>query len=214
MVPPDQFIPLAERTGLIRPLTRWVLDRALSQCGDWARQRERFSVAVNLSARDLQDPQLVDHVVSLLESKGLGSEQVQIELTESAMMADPEHAAQAFGELRTHGVSVAIDDFGTGYSSLAYLQRMPVSELKIDKSFVERMAGNGSQDAAIVRSTNELGHNLGLKVVAEGVEDEQTLEMLSSFGCDSAQGYFIARPMPAADLLGWLHASSWNGRAS
>jgi diguanylate cyclase (GGDEF)-like protein/PAS domain S-box-containing protein len=214
MVPPDQFIPLAERTGLIRPLTRWVLDHALSQCKAWSRQRQDITVAVNLSARDLQDPQLVDHVMGLLESKGLTSERLQLELTESAVMADPAHAARAFGELKRRGVTVAIDDFGTGYSSLAYLQTMPVSELKIDKSFVERLAGNGRQDAAIVRTTNELGHNLGLKVVAEGVEDAKTLEMLSGLGCDSAQGYFIARPMPAADLVGWLRASSWNGPPS
>jgi diguanylate cyclase (GGDEF)-like protein len=214
MVPPDQFIPLAERTGLIRPLTRWVLGHALTQCQAWVRQHQDFTVAVNLSARDLQDPQLVDHVVWLLESKGLASERLAVELTESAVMADPAHAAKAFGELKRRGVTVSIDDFGTGYSSLAYLQTMPVSELKIDKSFVERLASNGRQDAAIVRSTNELGHNLGLKVVAEGVEDERTLEMLSGFGCDAAQGYFIARPMPAADLVGWLRASAWNGRPS
>ena len=214
MVPPDQFIPLAERTGLMKPLTRWVLGHALSQCQAWARQRQDFTVAVNLSARDLQDPQLVDHVAWLLESKGLASERLTVELTESAVMADPARAAQALGDLKSRGVSVAIDDFGTGYSSLTYLRTMPVSELKIDKSFVERMAGNGRRDAAIVRSTNELGHNLGLKVVAEGVEDQQTLDLLTSFGCDAAQGYFIARPMPAADLVGWLRASSWNGRPS
>jgi len=211
MVPPDQFIPLAERTGLMRPLTRWVLGRALTQCEAWARQRHDFTVAVNLSARDLQDPSFVDHVVWLLESKGLAADRLGVELTESAVMADPVRAASAFEVLKQKGVTVSIDDFGTGYSSLTYLRTLPVSELKIDKSFVERMAGNGRRDAAIVRSTNELGHNLGLKVVAEGVEDEETLDLLGSFGCDAAQGYFIARPMPAADLVGWLQASTWNG---
>jgi diguanylate cyclase (GGDEF)-like protein/PAS domain S-box-containing protein len=214
MVPPDQFIPLAERTGLIRPLTRWVLGHAVAQCEAWARQHQDIAVAVNLSARDLQDPQLVDHVVWLLESKGLAADRLELELTESAVMADPARAAQAFGELRGRGISIAIDDFGTGYSSLTYLRTMPVSELKIDKSFVERMGDNRLQDVAIVRSTSELGHSLGLRVVAEGVEDEKTLELLGSFGCDAAQGYYIARPMPAADLVGWLEASSWNGRAS
>jgi diguanylate cyclase (GGDEF)-like protein/PAS domain S-box-containing protein len=214
MVPPDQFIPLAERTGLIRPLTRWVLDRAVTQCAAWARQHQDFAVAVNLSARDLQDPLLVDHVVSLLESRGLAPDRLELELTESAVMADPGRAAQTFGELKRRGFSVAIDDFGTGYSSLTYLRTMPVSQLKIDKSFVERMGDNGRQDVAIVRSTSELGHSLGLKVVAEGVEDAKTLDLLSSFGCDAAQGFYIARPMPPAELMGWLKASCWNGRAS
>ncbi len=209
MVPPDQFIPLAEQGGLIKPLTRWVLNQALTDCEAWGRNGGPLAVAVNLSARDLQDSQLVDQIIWLLESKGVASERLQVELTESAVMADPARAGEILRSIDASGVRVSIDDFGTGYSSLAYLRKLPVSELKIDKSFVMGMAARGEEDTAIVRSTNDLGHNLGLVVVAEGVEDERTLDLLSSFGCDAAQGYFIARPMPAADLAVWLRESPW-----
>ena len=151
----------------------------------------------------------MEHITWMLESKGVPSERLQVELTESAVMADTARAAETLRGVHASGVKVAIDDFGTGYFSLAFLRKFPVSELKIDKSFVIGMSGNGEEDTVIVRSTNELGHNLGLNVVAEGVEDERTLELLSTFGCDAAQGYFIARPMPAADLTVWLRESRW-----
>jgi EAL domain-containing protein (putative c-di-GMP-specific phosphodiesterase class I) len=212
MVPPDQFIPLAEQGGLIKPLTRWVLDHALSQCEAWTRERPKIPVAVNLSARNLHDPQLVELVASLLASRGVAPELLQLELTESAVMTDPVRAGEILSVLGASGVGISIDDFGTGYTSLAYLRRLPVSELKIDKSFVMGMA-HGDEDTAIVRSTNDLGHNLGLSVVAEGVEDESTLDLLGSFGCDAAQGFYMGRPMPPDDLARWLRESPWGGHA-
>jgi predicted signal transduction protein with EAL and GGDEF domain len=210
MVPPDEFIPLAEKSGLIKPLTRWVLGEAVRQCRKWGRDGRALSVAVNLSARNLQDASLVAQITELLASEGVASEQLRVELTESAMMVDPQRAAHCLHQLRLTGVEMAIDDFGTGYSSLAYLQQLPVSELKIDKTFVIGMGSNGDGNATIVRSTNDLGHNLGLKVVAEGVEDERTLELLNNYGCDGAQGYHIARPMSAPDFHRWLAESPWS----
>ena len=209
MVPPDRFIPLAEQGGLIKPLTRWVLNQAVSQCGAWQREHQALPVAVNLSARNLLDPQLVDQIGGLLQGNGVAAQLLQVELTESAVMADPVRAAEILRSLDSRGIGLAIDDFGTGYSSLAYLRRLPVRELKIDKSFVIGMCSDVEEDATIVRSTNDLGHNLGLRVVAEGVEDQRTLDRLTSFGCDAAQGYHIARPMGAADLTGWLTSSPW-----
>jgi len=214
MLPPDRFIPLAEQGGLIGALTRWVLGDAVEQCHAWQRQGRDLPVSVNLSARNLQDARLVEDIMGLLDTHSLPPRLLRLELTESTVMADPAHAVRVLGILRDAGVAVAIDDFGTGYSSLAYLRRLPVSELKIDKSFVIGMAGREQEDAAIVRSTSDLGHILGLNVVAEGVEDERTLELLGDIGCDAAQGYFIARPMPAAALEQWLASSSWGARPS
>jgi diguanylate cyclase (GGDEF)-like protein/PAS domain S-box-containing protein len=209
MVPPGMFIPLAEQTGLMRPLTRWVLDRAAQEARAWQRAGYALPVAVNVSARSLHDRLIVDDVVEALRTNGLDSDQLLIEVTESAVMADATRAAETLSGLTRAGVGVSIDDFGTGYSSLALLRQLKVSELKIDKSFVMGMAGETGEDTAIVRSTNDLGHNLGLTVVAEGVEDEWTLDLLSAFGCDLAQGYFIARPMPASEIPGWIAKSDW-----
>jgi diguanylate cyclase (GGDEF)-like protein/PAS domain S-box-containing protein len=209
LVTPDQFVPLAEQGGLIKPLTTWVLSEALRQCAAWRQKSDELPIAVNLSARNLQDPQLVQQVSRLLEARGLPPKALQLELTESAVMTDPVRAVETLAALAASGIGVSIDDFGTGYSSLAYLGTLPVSELKIDKSFVMGIAAHRKGDAAIVRSTNELGHNLGLSVVAEGVEDEKTLEMLGSMGCDAAQGYHIARPMPVPDFERWLGESPW-----
>ena len=200
---PDRFISLAEQGGLIKALTGWVLDRAVSDCQRWEHDGRTLSVAVNLSARNLQDGQLADHIVALLEGRGLPAARLELELTESAVLADPRRAAETLERLDQSGVALAIDDFGTGYASLAYLRKLPVSQLKIDKSFVMAMA-RSPEDSTIVRSTSDLGHNLGLKVVAEGVEDKTTWDMLGEFGCDAAQGYYMARPMPAADLSAWL----------
>ena len=209
LVPPDQFVPLAEQGGLIKPLTRWVLGEAVRQCAAWRVERDGLAIAVNLSARNLQDPQLLEQVTGLLETRRLAPQLLRLELTESAVMTDPTRAVEILAALAASGVGVSIDDFGTGYSSLAYLRKLPVSELKIDKSFVIGIGAHKLGDAAIVRSTNDLGHNLGLSVVAEGVEDEKTLELLGSMGCDAAQGYFIARPMAAADFGRWLKESPW-----
>ena len=155
-------------------------------------------MAINVSARSLQDERIVDDVEEALLTHDVRGDRLQIEVTESAVMRDAGRAAEVLASLTGRGVSVSIDDFGTGYSSLGLLRRLPVNELKIDKSFVIGMAGDGAEDTAIVRSTADLAHNLGLTVVAEGVEDQQwTLDLLSSFGCDQAQGYHIARPMPS-----------------
>jgi diguanylate cyclase (GGDEF)-like protein/PAS domain S-box-containing protein len=203
LMTPDRFIGLAEQGGLIKALTGWVLDRAVSDCRSWEHDGRTLSVAVNLSARNLQDPQLADHIGALLESRGLPAARLELELTESAVLADPRRAAETLEQLDRSGVALAIDDFGTGYASLAYLRKLPVSQLKIDKSFVMAMS-RSPEDRTIVRSTSDLGHNLGLKVVAEGVEDKPTWDLLNEFGCDAAQGYYMARPMPAPELSAWL----------
>jgi EAL domain-containing protein (putative c-di-GMP-specific phosphodiesterase class I) len=209
MVPPGKFIPLAEQTGLMRPLTRWVLDRAVREARAWERGGHPLPVAVNVSARNLQDRLIVDDVAEAILANDFDPSHLQIEVTESAVMADEIRAAEMLNGLKAKGVDVSIDDFGTGYSSLRLLRRLPVSELKIDRSFVMGMGGEAGEDTAIVRSTNDLGHNLGLTVVAEGVENEWTLDLLSAFGCDLAQGYFIARPMPPADIPDWIDRSTW-----
>jgi len=209
LVMPDQFIGLAEQGGLIKPLTRWVLEKAVGQCRSWRRQGTPLPVAVNISARNLHDPQLVEEVGKLLDDSEVAAGDLSLEITESAMMADPPRAAQMLRRLQERGVALSVDDFGTGYSSLAYLTQLPVGEIKIDKSFVMGMAAESAEDAVIVRSTNDLGHNLGLKVVAEGVEDQRTFDQLAAIGCDTAQGYFMARPMPAPDVSAFLRDSRW-----
>ena len=211
---PAEFIPHVERTGLIRPLTRWVLDRALGEARGWERAGRNIPVAVNVSARSLHDGRIVDDVEEALLTHDLRPERLVVEVTESAVMSDEGHAADVLSNLSSRGVAVAIDDFGMGFSSLNLLRRLPVRELKIDKSFVIGMAKEGGderafEDTAIVRSTADLAHNLGLNVVAEGVEDQWTLDLLATFGCDQAQGYHIARPMPGAAFAGWLGESSW-----
>jgi diguanylate cyclase (GGDEF)-like protein/PAS domain S-box-containing protein len=215
-VSPGEFIPLAEETGtgLMRPLTRWVLDRAVAQARGWERAGRPIPVAVNVSARSLQDERIVDDVDEALVAHDLDAERLVVEVTESAVMTDAGGAADVLSSLARRGVSIAIDDFGMGFSSLNLLRRLPVHELKIDKSFVMGMAGEGGEDTAIVRSTADLAHNLGLNVVAEGVENQWTLDLLASFGCDQAQGFHIARPMTGADFGGWLAGSSWRVRES
>ncbi len=215
-VPPAEFIPLAEQTGagLIRPLTRWVLDRAVGEARGWERAGRRLPVAVNVSALSLRDDRIVDDIEEALLTHDLRSDRLQVEVTESAVMSDEGQAAAVLSSLTGRGVLVAIDDFGIGHSSLERLRRLKVHELKIDKSFVIGMTKEGREDTAfedtaIVKSTADLAHNLGLNVVAEGVEDQWTLDLLGTFGCDQAQGYHIARPMPAAAFSKWLGESSW-----
>jgi diguanylate cyclase (GGDEF)-like protein/PAS domain S-box-containing protein len=206
LVPPDHFIPLAEQTGLIRPLCLWVVNETLRQGAVWKRAGIRLHTAVNLSMRNLQDPHLPDAMIKLLARWNLEPSWLKVEITESALAADPERALAILTRLSEMGVQISIDDFGTGYSSLAYLKRLPVDEIKIDKSFVLAMTTDES-DATIVRSTIELGHNLGLQVVAEGIEDQATWDMLKVLGCDFAQGYFLSRPLPSAEFISWLQAS-------
>ena len=203
MVPPDEFIPLAERTGLIVPLTHYVLDEALRQGRQWSDAGHELSVAVNVSARRLLDLQFPDEVAALLDRHQVPAELLVIELTESTIMADPVHALDILTRLNTMGVQLSIDDFGTGYSSMAYLKHLPVHELKVDRSFVSQML-QSSSDAVIVHSTIDLGRNLGLRVVAEGVENALTLQQLDLLGCHAVQGYHISRPIAADDLTSWL----------
>jgi len=208
LIPPDQFIPLAEKTNLIQSLTWWVLNTALRQCRAWQEAGLQLKVAVNLSAALLQDEALPAHVAELLESNGVNPAQLTLEITESALMADIKQATNNLERLHQMGVKISIDDYGTGYSSLAYLCQLPVSEIKIDKSFVLGFMTQPT-NTAIVRSTIDLGHSLALQVVAEGVEDQQTWLGLAALGCDMAQGYHMARPMPAEKLLAWLKESPW-----
>jgi diguanylate cyclase (GGDEF)-like protein len=205
MVSPDEFIPLAEHTGLIHPLTTLVLSTSLRQARAWETQGLDLSVAVNLSARSLADRLLPGHVAELLEAEGADPTRLELEITESMIMADPTRAMSVLRRLNAMGVRLAIDDFGTGYSSLAQLKRLRAHTIKIDRSFVMQMSSDPS-DAVIVRSIVELARNLGLTSVAEGVEDEQTLRALRGIGCDQAQGYHYSRPRPAEQLTPWLLA--------
>jgi EAL domain-containing protein (putative c-di-GMP-specific phosphodiesterase class I) len=208
MIPPDEFIPLAERSGLIRPLTQWVLSTALDQIRLWEQAGFQLSVAVNLSARNLLDAQLPDHLEELLRRTGARPNRLELEITESTIMIDPVRALDILTRLHRMGVPLAIDDFGTGYSSLGYLKRLPVSAVKVDKSFVKNMEANDN-DAVIVRSTIELAHNLGLQVIAEGVETSYLWDRLAGLGCDAAQGYYISQPVPADALSRWFVDSPW-----
>lgn len=198
LLAPGAFVPAAERTGQIRPLTRYVLDAALAQCARW-QECGPYTVAVNLSVRNLLDPRLVDDVREAIERHGVDPGRVELEITETSAMVDPERSAQALRALHALGVVLSIDDYGTGYGSLAYLQELPVSRLKIDRSFVAGLRASEAS-AAIVRSVIELSQRLGLSVVAEGVEDDATLLTLRDMHCDFAQGYGIARPVPAERL--------------
>jgi diguanylate cyclase (GGDEF)-like protein len=203
LVHPDAFIGLAERTGLIRPLTLWVLRAAVADQAAWARAGLHIPVAVNLSARALH-ASVVDEV-AILQAGAVATGGLELEVTESAAMDDPSHSLAVLERLAGLGVALSVDDFGTGHSSLAYLERLPVAELKIDRSFVIGLEGDTASHT-IVSTTVELGHRLGLRVVAEGVEDRPTLERLRGLGCDVAQGFGIAHPMPAEALPRWVIA--------
>ncbi len=207
MLNPGEFIGLAESSGLITPLTHWVLDAALRQGYAWREQGIAHPLSVNLSAHDLRDPRLIDRIGDELATWGAAPGSVEFELTESALMEDPAAALETLKSLKRLDVSLTIDDYGTGYSSLSYLRRLPVDAIKIDQSFVTGMSA--SKDAAIiVRSTIELAHNLNLKVIAEGVEDQQTFDTLADWGCDIAQGYTISRPMPSGEFGPWARAQA------
>ncbi|MDE3074869.1 MAG: EAL domain-containing protein [Chloroflexota bacterium] len=210
---PDHFIPLAERGGLINALTSSVLDKALEQCAAWRREGLEIGVAVNLSVRNLHDPKLLGTVNRLLAKWRVPAHLLGVEVTESTIMANPGHVRQILTELASTGISISIDDFGTGYSSLAYLKRLPAQELKIDKSFVQDM-GHDDNDAVIVRSTIEMAHNLGLRVVAEGVETGEVWRQLAALGCDEVQGFYIGRPMPAEELARWAAGRSRSSSGS
>ncbi|MGV6396295.1 EAL domain-containing protein [Pseudomonas caspiana] len=206
-VSPAEFIVLAERTGSIQILTSWVIEESMRQMAEWRQRGLLVQVSVNISADDLLGGDLADRVMSLLKLYRLPAEQLIFEITESAVMREPEQALVVLNRLRQCGISLSVDDFGTGYSSLAHLKRLPVQELKIDQSFVRNL-DETSEDAVIVRSTIEMSHNLGLKVVAEGVEYERSLILLDRWHCDTAQGYLISRPLPAVAFEAWMAKSS------
>jgi EAL domain-containing protein (putative c-di-GMP-specific phosphodiesterase class I) len=202
---PDEFIGLAERSGLIRPLTTVVLADAIAACGQWWTRGDELSIAVNLSPRSTLTDETADVVADLLRENDLPPHALTLEITESSIIRDPVRAATVLDRFHGLGVRLSIDDFGTGYSSLSYLRQLPVQEVKIDKSFVSTMMTQ-PEDATIVRSIVDLGTNLGLAVVAEGVEDDATWDELADMGCDLVQGYGLAMPMPMADFPAWLDA--------
>jgi diguanylate cyclase (GGDEF)-like protein len=206
LVSPALFIPFAEQTGYIKLLTRWVLHEAVRQIGEWLRDGLRLTVSVNISARDLMNRELPDFVATLLAEHGVSPSLLCLEITESGFMEDPAHAQRVLDRLSELGVKLSIDDYGTGYSSLSYVMRLPVQELKIDRSFISRMAAD-PEIATIVRSTIDLGHNLNLKVVAEGVEDLAAWKMLRVLGCDDAQGFFMSKPLDPRSLVAWLRVN-------
>jgi diguanylate cyclase (GGDEF)-like protein len=208
LLAPDKFIPLAEQTGLIKALTYHVLRSALQQCEEWQRAGIDLSMSVNISAINIQDPEFPGQVAALLKEFTVSPAHLELEVTETAVMAEPVRAVACIKKLSALGLQIAIDDFGTGYSSMSYLKDLLVAKIKIDKSFVKDMAVNHN-DAVIVRSTVELGHNLGLKVVAEGVETEAVWDRLKALGCDDAQGYYMSRPLPLDKFTEWLQQSPW-----
>ena len=211
LVPPDEFLPIAEQTGLMRPLTLWVIETALRQSAAWQAEGAELRVAVNVSLPDLLDLRFPDDLLRLLDETGVDPSRLQLEITENVVMADPVRVMDVLARISELGVELSLDDYGTGTSSLAYLKRLPVRELKIDRSFVMNMDAE-ERDAVIVRSTVELARSLGLRVVAEGVESAEVWTQLSEFGCELAQGYFLSRPIPGQEVTGSIerwHASGF-----
>ena len=209
VVPPYEFIPILEHTGLIKPFALQILEKAAAFCSICHERGFPLTVAVNLSASNLLDPALPQQIGHILDRHRLGKSRITLEITESAIMREPERSLEILNILNDMGLYLSVDDFGTGYSSLSYLKRLPVKELKIDRSFVSEMIDD-RDDAMIVRSTIDLAHNLGLTTVAEGVESAEILHKLREMGCDFAQGYLISRPLSQDDLLSYLSAGEWN----
>lgn len=207
-IPPGDFIPIAEHSNLIYPMTLWVLENGIKRCQDWLQKGYDITIAINLSARNLLDDRIVLDLKRLLKEYDIPGSSLELEITESMIMSDPTRSEAALDRIHRLGVQLSVDDFGTGYSSLAYLRRLPVQTLKIDSSFVSSMLYE-DQDEIIVNSTINLAHNLGLLVVAEGVESAATYQKLAELGCDSAQGYYMGKPMPANEVERWLNESVW-----
>lgn len=206
LLTPDKFIPIAEQSGIIHLLDRWVLEEVFEVLADWHKSGIDIAVSANLSPKSLHDPQLIQRIMRAIHSKRFSPSMLQLEITESAVMADADKALAIMTRLSNAGVGFSIDDFGTGYSSLSYLKRLPANEIKIDKSFVVNM-DKDENDAVIVRSTIDLAHNMGRHVVAEGVEDQDVLDLLVILGCDQVQGFFISRPLSRSMLKSWILAS-------
>jgi len=207
-VMPLRIIPVAEQLGMITPITDWVLVTALRQCRQWTCNGNQLVVSVNVSARSFQNPRLLEKVRWALKEAGVDGNALEIEITEATLMQDVQRATEVLSSLSDHGVSIAIDDFGTGYSSLSYLKQLPIHTLKIDQSFIMDVAFD-SQDVAIVRSIIDLGHNLGYRVVAEGVETGMAWDMLNTLGCDTAQGFHISKPLSESHFNNWLRETDW-----
>ena len=203
LIPPNEFIPMAEQSSVIKPLTVWVLNNAMRQATAFARSGLDIAIAVNISACSLRDDSLVGYTKMLLQKNNIEPDRLILEITESAMMQDPNMGLNLLNQLHDLGVQISIDDYGTGYSSLAYLKRLPVSEMKIDRTFIKDMAVD-EDDKLIVGTTIDMGHNFGLRVIAEGVEDGQTVDLLKQMGCDQVQGYYYAKPMPVDELYDWM----------
>ncbi|HWU83341.1 MAG TPA: EAL domain-containing protein [Methylophilaceae bacterium] len=203
MIPPSQFIPLIELTSLIRPFTAWVLEHAMRTCREWRAHGLNAGVAVNVSTRNLLDMALPGQIDDLLANYALSADYLELEITESAIMSDPVRSRDVLARIRESGVHVSIDDFGTGYSSLEYLQKLPINAIKIDQTFIRQLL-HQQEAISIVRAVIGLAHSLKIEVVAEGVEDEPTMEILNDLGCDIIQGYFISRPLGVEELLGWI----------
>jgi diguanylate cyclase len=203
LVAPDEFIPLVEKTVLLGPMTSYVMEHVMRQWRAWADQGMAIPIAINLSPRSLLDRNLPEEAAALLERFDMPASFLRMELTENFLMSDSGRSNAVLDGISEVGISLSIDDFGTGYSSLGYLKRLPIDEIKIDRSFVMDMHADGD-DYMIVRATVDLGKNLGLRVVAEGVEDRETFDRLADFGCDEAQGYYISRPMPLEEFDRWL----------
>jgi EAL domain-containing protein (putative c-di-GMP-specific phosphodiesterase class I) len=208
MIMPEQFVALAEQTELMAPFTARVLSESLAQCAVWQSEGLVLSVAVNVSARNLQDRDFPGQVADLLELSGVAPTSLELEITENALLVDRARAVEVLQALRSTGVQVSIDDFGTGYSSLSNLRDLPVDHLKIDRSFVTGMIESAA-DASIVNSTIDLASKLGIASIAEGVETEAVYRRLEQVGCDLAQGYWIKPPAPADEITEWLRHSHW-----
>jgi len=208
LLSPDEFIPLAEQSGLIKALTVWVLHHALEECQRYIKTGHDIRVSINLSMRNLTDLDFADEILHILNQYEVSAGRLKLEITETSLMEDPATVIKALNRLNAMGLRISIDDFGIGYSSLTYLQQLPVNELKIDKSFGLSLV-NDSNSAVIVRSTIDLAHKLGLRVVAEGVESQETLDLLQHLGCDAVQGFHLGRPMPMQEMLEWVAENDW-----
>lgn len=206
----ESFIEVLEGSGLLFPVTKWILNSALRQCEQCAMLNNEFSLSVNLSPALLNDRGIVDIVRGAIKIWNTPPERLVLEVTENAIMGNPEASILILHELKSLGVSISIDDFGTGLSSLTYLKDMPATELKIDKSFVMQML-DGEKNTSIVKSTIDLAHSLGMHVIAEGIENEQVLNRLIEMGCDYGQGFLMGYPMPYEKMLSWMNESSWAG---
>lgn len=212
MIPPGDFVPFTEQTGMIQHITRWVIQQAIHQCGIWLSSGLNLNVSVNVSSQNLLDRNLAELFAEVARRHKVPPELITVEVTESALMEDPERSQETIRALKEQGFAISIDDYGTGYSSLSYIQRLRCDELKVDRTFVTHLAADAT-DATIVRSTIELGHGLGMRVVAEGVESAQLLEILSDLGCDIAQGHAISTALPASNFEEWIKTYHWNRAA-